>query len=139
VQALVSSIARFCSKEPQNVDRKTLATDLLRLAAAGDRAALERLVTPGTRHHNPCFAAGMPALLDAMVEAAKSAPDRVVDVKRVLADGDYVVVHSHIRHGSGNLGHAVVHIFRFEGDRIAEMWDVGQEVPAEIPNSDGMF
>ena len=26
-----------------------------------------------------------------------------------------------------------------EGDRIAELWDVGQEVPAETPNANGMF
>jgi predicted SnoaL-like aldol condensation-catalyzing enzyme len=121
------------------VDRKTIATDFMRSARTGDRPALERLVTPGARHHNAYFAAGMPALFDAMIEAAKAVPDREVDVKRVVADGDYVFVHSHIRHGKGNLGHAVVHIFRFEGDRIAEMWDVGQEVPTEIPNSDGMF
>ena len=121
------------------MDRKTLAADFLQFARAGDRAAAERLVKPGARHHSPYFAAGMPALLDAIVEAAKSAPDREVDVKRVLSDGDYVVIHSHIRHRKGDLGHAVVHIFRFEGDQIAEMWDLGQEVPAENPNSDGMF
>jgi predicted SnoaL-like aldol condensation-catalyzing enzyme len=121
------------------MDRKTMAADFLRYARAGDRAAAERLVAVGARHHNPYFAAGMPALLDAIVSAAKSAPDREVDVKRVVADGDYVVIHSHIRHKKGDLGVAVVHIFRFEGDRIAEMWDVGQEVPAENPNSDGMF
>ena len=26
-----------------------------------------------------------------------------------------------------------------EGDRIAELWDVGQEVPADSPNRNGMF
>jgi hypothetical protein len=32
-----------------------------------------------------------------------------------------------------------VHLFRFEGDRIAELWDVAQPVPAEILNADGVF
>jgi hypothetical protein len=36
-------------------------------------------------------------------------------------------------------GVAVVHIFRFEGERIAELWDVGPPVPAENPNTVGMF
>jgi predicted SnoaL-like aldol condensation-catalyzing enzyme len=120
-------------------DRKQIATDFLRLARAGDRAGIERLVTPGARHHNAYFAAGMPALFDAMIAAAKSAPERTSDVKRVLADGDYVVVHSHVRPKPGDAGFAVIHIFRFEGDRIAELWDVGQPVPEENPNSDGMF
>jgi len=34
---------------------------------------------------------------------------------------------------------AAVHIVRFDGDRIVEMWDVGQQVPAESPNENGMF
>jgi predicted SnoaL-like aldol condensation-catalyzing enzyme len=35
--------------------------------------------------------------------------------------------------------HAVVHIVRFDGEKIAEMWDVGQAVPADSPNENGMF
>ena len=34
---------------------------------------------------------------------------------------------------------AVAHFFRFEGDRIVELRDVGQEVPADSPNNNGMF
>jgi hypothetical protein len=34
---------------------------------------------------------------------------------------------------------AVVHIFRFEHDRIAELWDVGQPVSKDSPNENGMF
>ena len=36
-------------------------------------------------------------------------------------------------------GIAVVHIFRFERGRIAELWDIGQPVPKESPNANGMF
>jgi hypothetical protein len=32
-----------------------------------------------------------------------------------------------------------VHILRFEGSRIGEMWDIGQEIPKESPNALGMF
>ena len=34
---------------------------------------------------------------------------------------------------------AVVHILRFEGGKIVEMWDIGQEIPADSPNALGMF
>ena len=81
----------------------------------------------------------MPALLDAIEAAAKTSPGCTSDVQRVVAEGDYVVVHSHVRQQPGVPGTAVVHILRFEGDRIAELWDVGQPVPAESPNADGMF
>lgn len=120
-------------------DLKRTALDFLKHARIGDRESAERLVAPGARHHNAYFAAGMPALLDAMVGAAKSAPDRTMDVKRVVADGDTVVVHSHVRPKPGDAGMAVVHIFRFEDGRIAELWDLGQAVSPESPNADGMF
>jgi len=36
-------------------------------------------------------------------------------------------------------GAAVVHIFRFEDDRIVELWDLGQAIPQDSPNRHGMF
>jgi len=50
----------------------------------------------GSRHaaSQPYSQAGMTALLDAISAGAQTSPDRESDVKRVLADGDYVVVHS---------------------------------------------
>ena len=36
-------------------------------------------------------------------------------------------------------GTAAVHIFRFQGDRVIELWDVGQPVPENSPNENGMF
>jgi predicted SnoaL-like aldol condensation-catalyzing enzyme len=120
-------------------ERKQAAIEFLRLARDGNRTGAERLVAPGARHHNPYFQAGMRNLLDAIEAAAKTSLDRESDVKRVLCDGSYVVVHSHVRQRRGDLGAAVVHILRFDGDRIAELWDVGQPVPADNPNEDGMF
>ena len=35
--------------------------------------------------------------------------------------------------------YAVVHILRFDGAKIAEMWDIGQEIPKDSPNALGMF
>jgi hypothetical protein len=32
-----------------------------------------------------------------------------------------------------------VHILRFENSRIAEMWDIAQEIPPDSPNALGMF
>src|SRR4051812_8752185 len=120
---------------PIAASHKQTAERFLVHAREGNRAAAEALLAPDARHHNPYFAAGMPALLDGMEQAARAAPDRVMDVKRILLDGDLVAVHSHVyRVADGNAGAAVVHLFRFEGDKIAELWDVGQPVPAEIPN-----
>lgn len=118
---------------------KAVALEFLRCLRTGDGTAAARLVTPGARHHNPYFAAGMPALVEAAAAAARSHPERQFDVQRVVADRDHVVVHSHVRHTPGDAGAAVVHIFRFEGDRIAELWDLGQPVATDGVNTDGMF
>ena len=122
-----------------SAENKARAQDFLRFARQGNREAAQRLIADGARHHNPYFRAGMPALLDAIVAAAQASTDHGIAIKHVLADGDYVAVHSHVRHRSEDPGVAVVHLFRFEDGQIAELWDIGQAIPAENPNSDGMF
>jgi len=32
-----------------------------------------------------------------------------------------------------------VHLFRFEGDRIVELWDIGQPIPDSSVNANGML
>jgi len=117
-----------------------IATEFLQLAASGRaREAFERHVTPGFRHHNPWFQGDGPSLMKAMDENAAQNPDKQMTIHRVVEGGDQVATYSHVSQKKGERGAAVVHIFRFEADRIAELWDVGQEVPADSPNQNGMF
>lgn len=119
---------------------KDAATDFLKLAASGRaREAFDRYVAPNFRHHNPWFAGDGPSLMNAMDENARQNPDKELTIHRVVDGGDEVATYSHVRHDKSERGAAVVHFFRFEGDRIVELWDVGQEVPAESPNQNGMF
>jgi predicted SnoaL-like aldol condensation-catalyzing enzyme len=120
--------------------RKNAAVSFLQLAASGRaREAFAKHVSTDFRHHNPYFAGDAQSLMTAMDENARQNPDKRLDVLRTLEDGDLVAVHSYVRHNAADSGAALVHIFRFEGDRIAELWDIGQPVPAESPNSNGMF
>jgi len=57
----------------------------------------------------------------------------------VLPEGDLVGVHSRVSHGSNQPEISVVHIFRFAGDQIDELWDVGMQAPPDSPNKNGMF
>lgn len=75
----------------------------------------------------------------AMEENARQNPNKSLEVKHALAEGDFVAVHAHVWHKPGEPGAAVIHIFRFENGRIVELWDVGQPVPEESPNQYGMF
>jgi predicted SnoaL-like aldol condensation-catalyzing enzyme len=57
----------------------------------------------------------------------------------ILQDGNTVAIHSHIKMNPHDLGYAIMHIFRFENDRIVELWDFGQQVPDDCVNENGMF
>ena len=92
------------------------------------------MVTPDFRHHNPYVAAGSLALKTAMAENAAKNSDKRLEVLRSLEDGDLVAIHSRVRLQREQPGFAVVHIFRFEGDQIAELWDVIQEPPPDRVN-----
>lgn len=119
---------------------KDAAVGFLQLVAAGNvREAYERHIGPGFRHHNPFFRGDAVSLMEAMQANAASNPDKVLEVKRALQDGEQVAVLSHIRQRPGDRGAAVVHIFRFEGGRIVELWDIGQAVPEDAVNENGMF
>ena len=120
--------------------RKEAAMDFLRLVASGNvREAFDKYIGPEFCHHNAFFRSDAESLKAAMEENAAQSPNKVLEIQRALEDGDLVAVHSHIRQQPDDRGAAVVHIFRFEGGRIAEAWDVGQAVPESSPNELGMF
>ncbi len=119
---------------------KKTAVEFLQLVEEGRiDEAYEKHVDMQGKHHNPLFPAGFPALKRAMVENHAQFPHKQLTVQHVLGDGDLVMVHSHIVPSPGVKGVTAVHLFRFQGDRIAELWDLGQPVPADSPNQDGMF
>jgi predicted SnoaL-like aldol condensation-catalyzing enzyme len=119
---------------------KYAALDFLKLAAAGKvDEAFERHVASNFRHHNPGFRGDAAALKEAMQDSATQNPDKRLDVQRALQDGNEVMVFSHVRQRRDDRGAAAVHLFRFEKGMIAELWDVGQELPEESVNENGMF
>ncbi len=119
---------------------KDAAVSFLKLAVSGKVGeAYSKFVGAGFRHHNPFFEGSAESLQAGMEENALQNPGKVLDVKRAIAEGEFVVVHAHVQHKPGDLGAAVVHIFRFEKGRIVELWDLGQPVPENSPNQYGMF
>ncbi len=127
-------------KESGHKRYENAAVDFLRLAAGGRvEEGYEKYVDLKGKHHNFFFPAGFPTLKKAMMESDEQFPNKKLTVKNVICDGDLVVIHSHIILNPSEKGMAVVHILRFSGGRIVEMWDLGQAIPAEMPNHDGAF
>lgn len=120
--------------------KKEIATDFLQLAAKGlSKKAFQLYGGENFKHHNPFFKGDADTLITAMEENARQNPNKIFSLKQVLEDGNLVATYSHIQQSPGELGAAVVHIFRFEAGKVVELWDVGQAVPAEMVNEHGMF
>ncbi|QFT90742.1 SnoaL-like domain protein [Bacillus sp. THAF10] len=101
--------------------------------------AFERYSGPDFLHHNPYFKGDAHSLMVAMEENAKESPNKTMEIHHAVEENNTVVIHSHIKQHHEDLGAAVVHIFRFHDNKIAEVWDTGQAVPQDSPNENGMF
>ena len=105
--------------------------------AAGDVDVLRTLLREDFVEHSPDNPSGR----DAFVEFIATAPvaRAKLDVKRIVADDEYVVVHYHMRTSDDESGTAVVDIWRLVDGQIVEHWDVVQPVPEPSRTPEGMF
>ncbi len=94
---------------------------------------------PRYTQHNPDVADGPEGFRAFLQFLREKLPNSRSEIKRVIADGDYVVVHAHAIVAPGERGLAIVDIFRLEGGKIVEHWDVVQPIPETAANSNGMF
>jgi len=119
---------------------KQVAADFLKLVVSGQiDEAYRKYVDMQGKHHNLFFPAGFPALQNAMKDAHVQFPNKEFAIRNVIGDENLVAVHSHIVLKKGEKGMVVVHMFRFNGEKIVEMWDLGQPIPEDSPNKDGAF
>lgn len=105
----------------------------------GDTSVVDRFVRPDYIQHSPLAPDGAEALKAFGAAFRGQYPDARFDIRRVISEGDLVLVHSHVVLTPGTRGIAVFDIFRFRGGRIAEHWDVVQDVPATTANGNDMF
>ncbi|MCM3766134.1 nuclear transport factor 2 family protein [Neobacillus niacini] len=119
---------------------KEKAVSFLQLVVSGEiREAFQKYIAPDFRNHNPFFCGDADSLMLAMEENHTMNPHKVFEVKHVIADGEMVAVHSHIKQNQEDLGAAVVHLIRFHNNLIVELWDIGQPIPEDSPNENGVF
>jgi predicted SnoaL-like aldol condensation-catalyzing enzyme len=104
----------------------------------GLRAASQHF---GNRYvqHNPGAPDGPEGLKAFLGFLKEKFPQSRSEIKRVFADGDYVILHVHAVREPGTRGSAIVDIFKLEGGKIVEHWDVVQPIPDKAANNNGMF
>ena len=135
---LLSSVALAGPVQDQN---KKVVTDFYELAFNKHKPteAAKKFIGDKYIQHNPFVPNGAKPFYEYFEGHFKANPESRADIKRVVADGDLVILHIHSTQNKKDLGRAVIDIFRLENGKIVEHWDVIQEVPAKTASGNSMF
>ena len=140
------SIAVFSVVFMNEQEHRKIALAFFKLVTEGKFKEGLQYFSPNCKTHNPYFTGSINILMDAMIEANKQGliefPKATFTVRQVLADSDYVAVYTQLLNNGSDPsegGLRQVHLFRFEGDKFAEYWDITQEIVPTMPNAAGSF
>jgi predicted SnoaL-like aldol condensation-catalyzing enzyme len=128
--------AATCKLKPKEVVTRFMTTFYVDKQV---RKAFETWVDPGYIQHNPMAASGRAAAIAFLEPFFANNPGVHYEIKRIIADGNFVAVHAHGKFSAEDRGVAVVDILRVQGCKVMEHWDVVQPVPEKAANTNGMF
>jgi len=121
------------------VDKGVVLDYLTELTQDHDLSAIDQYIAPSLYQHDPTLADGSAVVKKAYASLFARYPDYGVQIAQVVAEGDLVAVHAHVRNAPSDRGQAVVYLFRVEHGQIVEQWDSVQDVPATSANDNTMF
>ena len=104
-----------------------------------DFEAAAKYFGPKYIQHNPGAPDGIEGFKSFLAFLRDKFPNSKSEIKRVFAEGDFVILHVHAVREPGTRGRAIVDIFRLENGKIVEHWDVAQDIPEKMPHNNGMF
>ena len=141
IAAAALCVAVTAGAQPSQLEaNKRIATEFYEAAInRKDFAAASQYLGSQYKQHNPSAADGAEGLRSFIDFLQARYPNQRGEIKRVIAEGDLVVLHVHSTRGDDTPGRAIVDIFRIENGKVVEHWDVIQDIPREAANQNGMF
>ncbi|SRR5258706_11636041 len=129
----------WAENTPKEEANKKLVTEFYeRVLNQKDVDAIDKYVGP-YKQHNPMAADGPEGLKGYIRYLKENSPQSRSEIRKVFAEGDFVILHVHAVPAPGARGLAIVDIFRVANGKLIEHWDVIQEVPEKAANNNGMF
>ncbi len=121
------------------MNKKEIAESFLQGVSSGNvRETYEKYIHPDFFHHNVYFKGDRESFLLGMEENAREFPNKTYETQHILEDENLVTVHGRVQLSSEMI-FSVIHIFRFENDKIIESWEASQEELKDSPNEYGLF
>jgi len=137
--ALVATIAMPAFAADIEANKKIVVDFYEQALNQKDFDAAAKYFGPRYIQHNPLVPNGPDGLKRLVALLKEKFPNAHSEIKRVIAEGDYVVLHVHAVRAPGERGRAIVDIFKLENGKIVEHWDVIQDVPEKAANDNTMF
>ena len=137
---LIASPAALAADAKQMEENKKIVAAFYDAALnEKDFEKASRYLGPRYTQHNPLAADGREGFKGFIAFLKEKFPNNRSEIKRIFADGDYVIVHVHAVREPGTRGNAIVDIFKLENGKVVEHWDVIQPIPEKATNDNGMF
>ncbi|MET0225734.1 MAG: ester cyclase [Dokdonella sp.] len=136
-KARPDSLAREKARLEKN--KKLVLEFYRKMIGDKDPEAARAHMGPVYKQHSPYAKDGFEGVAEFATMFKRDCPNHRYEVKRVIAEGDYVVLHLHGINGLGPHGEAVIDVFRVKGDKVIEHWDVIQSLPEKYENANGPF
>jgi predicted SnoaL-like aldol condensation-catalyzing enzyme len=139
VLAAASPAAYAADAAQMEANKKTVAALYDAVLNQKDFDKASQYLGPRYTQHNPNAANGPEGLKGFIGFLKDKFPNNKSEIKRIFADGDYVIVHVHAVREPGTRGNAIIDIFKLEKGKVVEHWDVVQPIPEKAANDNGMF
>ncbi len=136
-RAPVDALAREQARLERN--KRLVLAFYAKMIGEKDPEAARPFMGDPYKQHSPYAQDGFEGVAAFARQFKRDFPNHTYDVKRVIAEGDFVVLHLHGKGGFSPHGEAVVDLFRVRKGKVVEHWDVIQSLPESSSNPNGPF